>query len=130
MLPHEHSALLMRKASLDEVTVQKLISDLSAPDEVIGFHVQQAVEKMLKAVLSARGVHYRRTHDLVELLDLLPAHGISYPGEIDEVRRLTPFAVAYRYDEIPEEMEQPLDRAWALDCLRRVRAWSESVLHG
>ncbi len=130
MLPHEHSALLMRKASLDEVTVQKLISDLSAPDEVIGFHVQQAVEKMLKAVLSARGVHYRRTHDLVELLDLLPAHGISYPEGLDEVRRLTPFAVAYRYDEIPEEPEQPFDRAWALDCLRRVRAWSESFLHG
>jgi len=130
MIPHEYSALLMRKASLDEVTVQKLISDPSAPDEVIGFHTQQAVEKMLKAVLAARGVHYRRTHDLVELLDLLRVHGISYPAELEDVRRLTPFAVAYRYDEVPEEAEQPLNRDWALDCLRKVRAWSEAVLHG
>jgi hypothetical protein len=105
MLAHEHSALLMRKPSLDEVTVQKLISDPSAPDEVIGFHAQQAVEKMLKAVLAARGARYRRTHDLLELLDLLRGQGISYPGELEEVRRLTPFAVAYRYDEVPEEAE-------------------------
>jgi HEPN domain-containing protein len=130
MHPHEHSALLMRKASLDEVTGQKLVSDSSAPDEVIGFHAQQAVEKMPKAVLAARGVHCRRTHDLVELLDLLRVHGITYPGELEDIRRLTPFAAAYRYDEVPEEAEQLFDRAWALECLRKVKAWCELTLAG
>jgi HEPN domain-containing protein len=128
--PLEHAQLLMRKARQDEFTVEKLVQDTAAPDEVIGFHAQQAVEKMLKAVLAACSIPYRRTHDLVELLDILSEKAIPFPGDLDEIRRLNPFAVAFRYDDVPDEPERPLDRSWALDCIRKVRAWSESVLHG
>jgi HEPN domain-containing protein len=40
-------------------------------DAVVGFHAQQAVEKSLKAVLSHNHIEFRRTHDLLTLLDLL-----------------------------------------------------------
>jgi len=50
MPQREHSELLLRKAAQDEFTVEKLIPDPESPDEVIGFHAQQAVEKILKAV--------------------------------------------------------------------------------
>ena len=44
-------------------------------DEIFGFHVQQAVEKALKAWLCALGVPFPRTHDLDELGALLEDAG-------------------------------------------------------
>lgn len=41
-------------------------------DEIVGFHAQQAVEKALKAVLTAVAVRVGRTHDIAYLLTLLP----------------------------------------------------------
>jgi hypothetical protein len=45
-------------------------SDVFSP-EIFGFHVQQAVEKALKACLCILGVPFPRTHDLDELGVLL-----------------------------------------------------------
>ena len=124
----ERAQLLLRKAAQDEFTIDKPFSDPASPDEVIGFHAQQAVEKMLKAVLALASVRYRRTHDIVELIDLLRDHGQPFPKELEDVRRLTPFATDFRYDDLPSEPENPFDRAWALACVRRTRAWVESAL--
>ncbi len=128
MPSRELAELLLRKARQDEFTLEKLIPDPASPDEVIGFHAQQAVEKMLKAVLALASIQYRRTHDLVELLDLLRESNISFPAQLDEVRHLTPFAAAFRYGELPEQPQRPFNRSWALDCVRKVRTWVESVL--
>ena len=50
----ELARLLLRKAKQDQYAMNRLLDDPSAPDEVIGFHAQQAVEKMIKAVLAHR----------------------------------------------------------------------------
>jgi HEPN domain-containing protein len=128
MPPQEYAQILIRKAAQDEFVLSKLISDPESPDEVIGFHAQQAVEKLLKAVLSSRSVTYRRTHDLVELMDLLKAEHVSFPVELEEVRRLGPFAVEFRYGDVPEESPQPLDRPWAASCVTKVKTWALSVI--
>jgi HEPN domain-containing protein len=120
--------MLLRKAKQDEFALQKLVPDPASPDEVIGFHAQQAVEKMLKAALAGAGVSYRRTHDLVELFDLLRKNSISYPADFEEARRLTPFASTLRYEDLPLQLARPYDRSWALDIVRRVSAWAESVV--
>ncbi len=130
MQPRERAAVLLRKAAQDEFTLSKLIPDPASPDEVIGFHAQQAVEKRLKAVLTAASISYRRTHDLVELIDALGDNGLPVPAEIEEARRLTPFAAALRYDDLPEEPEEPLDRVWVWNCVRQARAWAESTIAG
>jgi len=130
MPQREHSELLLRKAAQDEFTVEKLIPDPESPDEVIGFHAQQAVEKILKAVLAHLAVPWRRTHDLLELIDTIRASGVPFPEELEEIRFLTHFAAAFRYDELPQEAEEPFDRVWALDCVRRTRAWARSILGG
>jgi HEPN domain-containing protein len=39
------------------------------PSVVVCFHAQQAVEKYLKAYLTENDIEFRRTHDLVALLD-------------------------------------------------------------
>ena len=128
MRSREHAELLLRKAAQDEFVVEKLSFDPASPDEVIGFHAQQSVEKTLKAVLTLSSIHYGRTHSIAALIDLLAENGIAVPSELDQVRRLTPFAVAFRYDELPPQPQQPFDRLWALDCVRQVRTWAESLL--
>ena len=77
----ELAELLLRKAEQDEFALDKLIPDPNSPDEIIDFHAQQAIEKMLKAVLASAAVRYRWTHDLVELLDLMGKQGIVSPEE-------------------------------------------------
>ncbi len=101
MRSREHAELLLRKAAEDEFVVEKLSSDPASPDEVIGFHAQQSVEKTLKAVLTLSSIRYGRTHSTAALIDLLTENRIAFPSELDQVRRLTPFAVAFRYDELP-----------------------------
>ena len=128
MRPRDNAELLLRNAEQDEFTIAKLAPDPASPDEVLGFHAQQAIEKALKAVLAHRSVRYRLTHDLAELLDLLRENKIAFPPEFEEARHLTPFAAALRHGDLPDEPEEPFDRSWALDCVRQVRAWAESVL--
>ena len=122
--------LLLRKAKQDEYVMNRLLEDQSAPDEAIGFHAQQTVEKMTKAVLAHRGIACRRTHQLGELVALLQDSGISYPPELSEAVALTPFAVEFRYDlfPVPDDAAQPFDRQWAKRCIERIGDWASSAL--
>lgn len=63
------------------------------------FHAQQAIEKLLKAVLIYHGIEFQRTHDLHTLATLLLQSGISSPCTPEELTRLNPFAVTFRYDD-------------------------------
>jgi HEPN domain-containing protein len=119
----EQAERLRRKADQDQQTATILAAVPSAADEVIGFHAQQAVEKMLKALLSHRRVAFRRTHDLTELIDLLIGDGVSVPPEIDVVRRLGPYAAEFRYEDIPVGQPERLDRAFVIECVQRTRTW-------
>ena len=128
MRSRDNAEVLLRKAKGDEFTVEKLIPDPASPDEVIGFHAQQAVEKMLKAVLAHHAVSYPRIHDLTELVDLLRDNNISFPEQLQEIDRLTPFATLFRYADVVAQPPRAFDRSWAIDCVRQVRAWAESIL--
>jgi HEPN domain len=70
----DHSRLLLSKAQADKVVIDKLADDSDVTDETIGFHAQQAVEKLIKAALASRGIEYPRTHDIDRLVDLLAAN--------------------------------------------------------
>jgi HEPN domain-containing protein len=126
MRSREHAELLLRKASQDIYVLEKLSADPATPDEILGFHAQQAAEKMLKAALTNRAIRYGRTHDLTDLLRLLHLHQLSLPADLEEIKRLTPFASEFRYTELP--VQHRLDRSWALDIVRRVKAWAETVI--
>lgn len=86
-----------------------------------GFMPQQAVEKCLKAVLALHAVRFRKTHDLVELVDLLHEHGVSLPPNAEALNELNPFAVTFRYDFIVGAM----DREQMQDIVETVRCWAE-----
>ncbi len=60
----ELALLLVRKAEGDESILDKLLDDSDVPDDMLGFHAQQAIEKRLKAVLAFHEVDYDRTHSI------------------------------------------------------------------
>ena len=45
-------------------------------DEIFGFHVQQAAEKLFKAWIALLGEEYPFTHNLVRLLESLEEQGV------------------------------------------------------
>ncbi|HUB74641.1 MAG TPA: HEPN domain-containing protein [Solirubrobacteraceae bacterium] len=73
------------------------------PDDLIGFHAQQALEKLFKAALAHAGVAPPRIHDLGELLALLGDARLSPPVSATEARALVPWEVEFRYDDILDE---------------------------
>ena len=50
----ERARALLGRADADLAAVRALEAVETVPDEVVGFHAQQAVEKLLKAVLAAQ----------------------------------------------------------------------------
>jgi HEPN domain-containing protein len=91
-------------------------------DEIFGFHVQQAIEKALKAWLALLGVEYPYTHDLAVLLHRLAEHGQNVECRWELVEYGS-FAVQFRYEAYPGN-DAPLDRATAI---RQARGLVEYV---
>ncbi len=104
----EQAQLLQRKAAQDLAVLRKLINDPTINTETLGFHAQQAAEKLIKALLALGGHDYPRTHDLGLLLDLLAALDVLLPEALLTVENLTPFATLFRYDDLP--FEATIDR--------------------
>lgn len=89
--------LLMDKAAGDEKILFRLIDEDDIPDDGLGFHAQQAVEKMVKAVLAHHDVLYERTHNIAYLLKLLDGASIPKPDNAGELPNLSPWAAEFRY---------------------------------
>lgn len=77
-------------------------------DETAGFLAQQASEKLLKAWVACMGEVYPLTHDLKALLDILGNRTID-ASQFRDLEALTPFAVQFRYEFLPDGAK-PLDR--------------------
>jgi len=95
--------------------------------EDLCFHAQQAAEKALKAVLIHRGVKYPFSHDLGVLVRFLKDAGVVVPIEIQEVARLTRFAVAARYPSIHGPTSAEEYRKVLLVSRRAVK-WAEGLI--
>ena len=123
----ELARVLMRKAGGDQIVLVRLIEDDDVPDDVLGFHAQQAVEKMIKAVLVSKDVSYERTHNITYLLTLLDSAKIARPEQADSLPDLTPWATGFRYSDLPEPA---LDRQETLSLVELTKAWATGQLDG
>lgn len=88
-------------------------------DEIFGFHVQQTVEKALKAWLCSLGVAFPKTHDLDELGALLEGAQQEIPEFLPGLLEYTDFAVAFRYEAFPD-MEGDIDRQGCITSIGRL----------
>jgi HEPN domain-containing protein len=115
----EAAQALLARAADDEHAARALVTAEQVSDAIVGFLAQQAAEKSLKAVLVARGVTYRFTHDLAYLAELCEGEGLALPDELSEIDRLSAFAVRLRYDAAPASPVEPEQAiAWAEIAVR------------
>ncbi|MDZ4799456.1 MAG: HEPN domain-containing protein [Bryobacteraceae bacterium] len=126
MKRREQALLFLRKAAQDESLLDAVLESDSVSDEVIGFHCQQAAEKMLKALLSDLGAVFHKTHELGALMDSLARSGAPMPGEFENLDALTPFGAVYRYDDY--DGTESLNRTETRALLKSLRAWVEDRL--
>jgi hypothetical protein len=87
--------MLLRISAEDE-----LITQLDGiPHAIFGFHAQQTIEKLLKALLAEKAIRYLRTHDLELLEQQLQDSGEILPATPIPLKELFDYAVAFRYDD-------------------------------
>ena len=126
---HEYALVLLQKARDDLYVLERLATDANVPTWSMGFHAQQAAEKSLKAVLTAKSVDFPRTHNLALLLDLLSGQNLPLPPDSQDLPQWTPYGATLRYDLAPEgDVEQAFDRTHAAEMVRRTIAWAQGML--
>jgi HEPN domain-containing protein len=89
------------------------------PTDTVCFHAQQCVEKYLKAFLVLKRIDFPKTHDIKELIALLPS---KFRPKLtpEEQRRLTDYATVTRYPGDYEPISLAETRR-AVKIARRVR---------
>jgi HEPN domain-containing protein len=126
MNAHKEQAQALLAAGLrDRLSLRLLLASGQAPAEAMGFHAQQACEKLIKAVLVIRGVVFGRTHDLAVLTSLCDAHGIPIPADKDALRVLNHFAVRFRYETCPTAL---VDLAVTAALVDTLTAWAQQTI--
>jgi HEPN domain-containing protein len=66
----------IQKAEHDLEAARRIFAvEEGCPFDTVCFHCQQAAEKYLKCLLTARGIQAPRTHDLRALAILIPSEG-------------------------------------------------------
>src|SRR6267154_1988588 len=90
--------VLLARAIDDETLIRKVSPDADIADAIVGFHAQQAVEKLIKAVLAVQGVAFMKSHALSYLIGLVEENGIEAPEGLAEADVLSPWAVEFRYE--------------------------------
>ncbi|GIK36816.1 MAG: DNA-binding protein [Chloroflexota bacterium] len=125
----ELALISLTKADQDLVAVGKWLADPDISDEIIGFHIQQAIEKSLKAVLLYQAIDYPHTHNLGLLIDLCRNNQIQVPSAFLQVDIFNRFAVQWRYDLLPTTPKMALDRQAAYHLAEQVWNWAKNLVN-
>ncbi|MFK8183736.1 MAG: HEPN domain-containing protein [Phormidesmis sp.] len=118
---------LLRAAQRDLKALAGMSDANVFADEIFGFHVQQAVEKLLKAWLAALGTMYPLTHNLDILFQLLEDLDFDV-ADYRELSDFAPFAVRLRYEDIDSE-EDPVERSPILAQVQLLFNQVETVIN-
>jgi len=124
--------LSIQMIQIAERDINSLLGMIEMPerfdDAVFGFHSQQAVEKLLKAILIFNEVEYKRTHDLQTLFKQIEDLNVTLPPEIKNLDELTSFAVEFRYDIYIED--EPLARNETYDSINNLKEIVLNIVSG
>ena len=101
----------LAKADEDVAAARMLLAAL--PGQA-GFHIQQAVEKTLKAMLVAKSQDIRKTHDIALLAGLARPHWPALVPRPFGLARLTEWYLSSRYPELDETDPDAADVASSL----------------
>ncbi len=99
----EEYLALFELGCADLKLVEKNLGDRDIREQMLLFHLQQAVQKILKSLLSFQHIKFPKIHDIEALVELCEEGGIILPEYIEEFINLTPYAVEFRYGLMLEE---------------------------
>jgi len=116
----------MAKAEEDIAAAERLLALDDSLAAVACFHGQQAVEKLIKALLVLKGVPFARTHDVIQLAGLLPSD-LALPIRLEDLAPLNRYAVETRYPIGDEPITGEEARA-TMVVAQRAHAWARDAL--
>ena len=121
---------LLKRAETDLLNATILRDSTQGNPEGIGFHVQQAVEKSIKAILVFHVIDYPRTHSIAELARLVSDNNIHLPAAFLDSNRYSSYARDLRYDEIGpnEEFDFDIAIAHAAECVSFAKSYLGDAL--
>jgi HEPN domain-containing protein len=124
----DHARQLLAMAEADHMALTHMLDVRAFPEQIFGFHAQQAIEKGLKAWISVLRRPYPKSHDLSVLVGVLEQAGADL-ADFPELEDYTAFAVQYRYESY-DAADEPLDRPKVVrltkDLLARVARTMDS----
>lgn len=122
---HRQALQLLELAKRDQVAAQAFKSIPEVDFSIIAFHVQQSIEKCMKAVMAEHLLVYPRSHDLGILHGLLLNAKIVMPVNYQLLKDITPYAVTTRYEIEKENLVtwDQIDRAMTDTFL-----WADSLI--
>jgi len=102
--------VLFLKAKEDLITAKYLLDgfnyhNLELNLEIVFFHFQQCVEKLIKTYLDFNKIKFPHTHDLKDLINILEDNNINFIDNIDFIVLLTQYAVEGRYAIIHDDLD-------------------------
>jgi HEPN domain-containing protein len=120
----EYADLLIQKAREELDAARTLVATDDYAAHVVGFLLQQAVEKALKSMLAAREIEIPYTHNIAQILNRLEPTGIELPASVASAVWLTPWGASFRYEDPSDDLE--VDRG--IDAANAAIGLAESVL--
>ncbi len=126
MKQHEQAEIFLRKAQQDEDLLDVIFTSTKVSDEIFGFHCQQAVEKLLKALLSYLGTTFKRTHNIRTLMDALADAKHPLPTQLSKIDALTPFGTVIRYEDPNPDLK--INRKSMRKKVMDLRKWVEKEI--
>ena len=113
MVPPETVESLLARAEDDLQAAEIIRRENDEMTMIICFHLQQYVEKVIKAKLKENGIYYPSKHNIVSLLALFPDSTLA-EDYLEDASLLSDYATSARYDSIiptVEQMNSAFDRA-------------------
>lgn len=107
----------IEKASHDLQSAE-YIPDRSGPTDTSAFHVQQAIEKALKGLMTFHGMRAPRIHDLDILAEEVLEEVPEVEDYLDRLSAISKYAVVTRYPGVEDPVREEVLRA--LDVAREI----------
>ena len=99
----EEASLWLGRAERDLAAARLAMHAPDALPDIAAYHLQQAAEKRLKAMLTMDAIPFRRTHDLGLLGEQVSGARPALHGVIFPLRSYSDWSLAFRYPGAPSE---------------------------
>ena len=117
---------LLHRASKDLWLAKIALKHLTGDEfeyDVIGYHIQQAVEKLMKFILNENGIEFKKVHFIEQLCEQFDEEGLALPDWVEQNSvMLSRWATETRYGD-----NLVVVRKKMMDIMEKTDAWLMQV---